>query len=217
MKKHHLASEPVPAWGLPLAGALAGLLTRSAAMGVMEGPPATSLDARTLARALRGLQRHGIGGEAGVVLAPLMQDPPARLDAAAERRLTQQVGRLLEALEDSAAPAAEWPAMREVFGDEALGALLGVAPASLRRYAGAERATPPAVAARLHWLALVVADLAGAYNQFGIRRWFERARTQLGGRSPRQALGRDWSPDSPAAAEVRALAGALSGAHPLAA
>jgi hypothetical protein len=37
------------------------------------------------------------------------------------------------------------------------------------------------VAERLHWLAMVVADLAGSYNALGIRRWFERPRALLGG------------------------------------
>jgi hypothetical protein len=73
------------------------------------------------------------------------------------------------------------------------------------------------VAARLHWLAMVVADLAGAYNNFGIRRWFERPRSQLQGKSPRQVLGNAWSPDDEAASRVRALASVLSGAQPLAA
>jgi hypothetical protein len=73
------------------------------------------------------------------------------------------------------------------------------------------------VAERLHWLALVVADLAGAYNDYGMRRWFERPRSQLGGKSPRQLLGRRWNIDSEATARVRALASVLRGANPLAA
>jgi hypothetical protein len=107
--------------------------------------------------------------------------------------------------------------MREVFGDDMLVELLGVGASSLRRYAGGERATPDEVAARLHWLAMVVADLAGAYNDFGIRRWFERPRSQLDGKSPRQTLGSAWTPEDAAAAQVRALAGVLAGAQPLAA
>ena len=67
------------------------------------------------------------------------------------------------------------------------------------------------MAARAHWLALVVADLGGAYNQIGIRRWFERPRTQLDGRSPRQALGAGWAPDEGPAATVADLAAALVG------
>lgn len=122
-----------------------------------------------------------------------------------------QVARLADALEVSAAPAAEWPAMRTVFGDEMLGRLLGISDASMRRYASGERSTPDEAAGRLHWLALLVADLAGAYNDFGIRRWMQRPRVQLDGSSPWQLLGENWSPDSAEAQRVRALAAVLSG------
>ena len=63
----------------------------------------------------------------------------------------------------------------------------------------------------------VVGDLAGSYNAFGIRRWFERPRQQLAGRSPRAELGADWSVDDATAAQVKSLAQALVGANPLAA
>jgi hypothetical protein len=63
----------------------------------------------------------------------------------------------------------------------------------------------------------VVSDLAGSYNDFGMRRWFERPRTQLGGKSPRALLGARWAPDDKAALQVRALAATLSGAAALAA
>jgi hypothetical protein len=83
---------------------------------------------------------------------------------------------------------------------------------SLRRYAAGQRTTPDDVADRLHFVALVVADLAGAYNPFGIRRWFDRPRPQLAGASPIEALGERWRPQDPAARRVRALARALVGA-----
>lgn len=218
-------SEPTPGWSLPPSHVLADLLARSAAMGLLGHPPASAMplaDGRSLARLLKALQRHGIGGDAGRALAPLLQEPAGagpldELDEPTQRVLALGLMRLAEALEDSAAPAAEWPAMRAVFGDDMLGALLEISPASLRRYAGAERATPQPVAERLHWLALVVADLAGAYNDFGMRRWFERPRSQLDGKSPRQLLGRRWSIDGEAATRVRALASVLRGANPLAA
>ena len=64
-------------------------------------------------------------------------------------------------------PAFEWPAMVELFGVERLAALLGVSVASLRRYAKEERPTPDVVAARLHLLARIVAELRGAYSEVG--------------------------------------------------
>ena len=123
---------------------------------------------------------------------------------------------MTEALEASDAPAAEWPALREVFGDEMLADLLEVSTSSLERYAAGERATPALAVARLRWLAMVVADLAGAYNDFGIRRWFERPRAQLGGLSPRALLAQRWQVDGEAAQRVSRLASEIGGGLPLA-
>ncbi len=153
-----------------------------------------------LGRLVKSPQRHGIASTAGVGLAPLLRAGTKPLDAAAARALEQHIDQMTEALEASAAPAAEWPAMREVFGSEMLADLLEVSASSLKRYAAAERATPAQAVARLHWLTMVVADLAGAYNNFGIRRWFERPRAQLGGVSPRALLGRRWQVDGPGCA-----------------
>lgn len=196
---------------------LLALLTRASAMGVLAGAAITQIDAATVQQVLAALQRQGLIGAAPVALAPLLKDGPAKLDAATAERMADSVDRLVAVLDDSPAPASEWAPMRAVFGDEVLGDLLGIAPASLRRYAAAERATPQATAERLHWVAMVVSDLAGSYNDFGMRRWFERPRTQLGGKSPRALLGPKWTPDAKAALQVRALAAVLTGAQPLAA
>ena len=114
------------------------------------------------------------------------------------------------ALEGSPAPAFEWPAMTELFGAERLSALVGVSLASQRRYAAAERSTPDVVAARLHLLARIVAELRGAYSEVGVRRWFERPRSTLGGRSPDAVLRKDWDPDGRDAHRVLALARSLT-------
>ena len=81
-----------------------------------------------------------------------------------------------------------------------------MAASSLKRYQSEERATPDPVAARLHFLALVVGDLAGSYNDVGIRRWFHRKRTLLDGRSPAALLKGEWDPDDDGPARVRQLA-----------
>lgn len=206
-----------PSWAQSLAPAIAALVTRSVAMGVLTGPPVTRLDAALVRRVVKALQKHRIGSDAGVVLAPLTSESSKPLDAATQRAVSKGLARLNEALEASATPETEWPSMREVLGDDVLVDLLRVGASSIRRYAAGERATPDDVAARLHWIAMVVADLAGAYNEFGIRRWFQRPRVQLDGKSPRQVLGDGWSPDSAAAQKVRELASVLSGPLPLAA
>lgn len=193
------------------------LLTRASAMGVLAGATVTQIDAQAVQRVLTALHKQGLIGAAPVALAPLLKKGPALLDAATAERMADSVEQLVAVLDESPAPASEWAPMRAVFGDEVLGDLLGIAPASLRRYAAAERGTPQATAERLHWLAIVVSDLAGSYNDFGMRRWFERPRTQLGGKSPRALLGARWTPDDKSAQQVRKLAATLSGAPALAA
>lgn len=118
----------------------------------------------------------------------------------------------LEGTEHSPMPEDEWPHVRETLGDDMLAGLLHVSTSSLRRYASGERATPEVITGRLHALALVMVDLAGAYNDFGIRRWFSRPRTALDGKSPSSLLSSDWDPEGPEIVKVRNLAAALVGA-----
>lgn len=195
---------------------LAGLFSRSAAMGLRGETTPVRMDAAGVRGLLDDLQQHGLAAHAGIVLAPLLREEPARWSADTERQLAARLDQLAQVLEDSPSPHTEWPAMRQTLGDELLAALLGISLSSLRRYGAGERETPDDTAARLHWLAMVVSDLAGGYNALGMRRWFERPRAQLAGRSPRAALGTGWQPDDAAARQVRALAAALSGAQPLA-
>lgn len=115
---------------------------------------------------------------------------------------------ILSALEASPIPEAEWRPVSEILGDE-LARLLGISSSSLARYRSRERTTPDAVAARLHFIALIVSDLAGSYNEFGIRRWFRRERTALGGRAPADILSGGWNPDADDVAQVRDLAQSL--------
>jgi uncharacterized protein (DUF2384 family) len=126
--------------------------------------------------------------------------------------LESELSRLYEAIEDSPLPEVEWKPMQDVLGDAMLVKLLGISRPSVHRYATGERRTPQDVAERLHVLALIVSDLAGSYNDYGIRRWFERPRAQLGGRAPKALLRKGWGPDDECVRRVRALAAALLGA-----
>lgn len=121
------------------------------------------------------------------------------------------IGHLEDALTGSPMPRRELTGLLKTYGHESLGQLLGISSASLRRYASGTRAVPDAIAARIHFLALVTTDLAGSYNDFGMRRWWERPRSALEGRSPRGTLGDDWDPDDPPALAVADLARALAG------
>jgi uncharacterized protein (DUF2384 family) len=144
----------------------------------------------------------GVGQAAAAALRSTASGSPDRA-AAALRELQR-------ALEGSPLPAFEWPAMIELFGAERLAELAGVSVASLRRYAADQRPTPDVVAARVHLIARIVAELRGAYSEVGVRRWFERTRSLLGGRSPDSLLSGEWDPDGGDAESVLSLARSLT-------
>jgi hypothetical protein len=180
------------------------LLGRAESMGLLEQlGPISSLDPDLIKTVLRRL------AQAGVAQNVLMYGGARQLPADPAQML-----RLLEmantALEDSPLPEQEWAALRHALGDALLARLCRISEASLRRYSAGSRPTPDRVAQRLHALALVVADLRGAYNDYGIRRWFQRPRTQLKGKSPETFLPATWTLDSPELDEVRRLAAALT-------
>lgn len=113
-----ISPDSLPAWGATLGSRLADLVTRSVAMGVLAGKPVTRLDAALVKRLAKALQQHGIGANAGVILAPLAIEPAPALDEATRQRVADGLDRLSEALEASATPSTEWPVMRGVFGDD---------------------------------------------------------------------------------------------------
>ena len=199
-----IASVDAPLNRLTLLSAAFGLVLRASAVGLLSDRDRIEhLDIALLREIARAAAAQGIGKEAALGL--LQGDlSPARL--------ATLIGRLDDALSQSPLPDRELRELRRTFELEQLADLLGTSVVSLRRYLGGTRSVPDGVAARAHWLALVVADLAGSYNPIGVRRWFERPRAQLDGRSPRQALGQDWTPDQPSAGQVRDLATALVGA-----
>jgi hypothetical protein len=59
----------------------------------------------------------------------------------------------------------------------AVGQLAGSSESALRRYAAEVRQVPHPVARRIHFLVTLAAILHSSFNEFGIRRWFERSRT----------------------------------------
>lgn len=186
------------------------LMSKVAAMGLLPGRRRIErLDEESFRLVLKALQEGNLIRGQSPALARIVTSPPS---AASTREHIAELDRLLGAIEESPVPAKEWAGMREVFGDEELTRLLGTSASSVKRYAAGERKTPIEMADRLHWLSMVVADLAGSYNEFGIRRWFYRPRAQLDGKSPLDTLGRKWLPDSDPAKRVRGLARSLSAA-----
>jgi hypothetical protein len=115
----------------------------------------------------------------------------------------------IQSSQNPPAPAYEWLGLSHILGVDLLTRLIGISTSSARRDLSGARSTPDEVAARLHFLALVIGDLAGAYNDIGIRRWFERPRTLLGHHSPVQLLTLQWRPEDSGPQQVRQLAHAL--------
>jgi len=131
------------------------------------------------------------------------------IDASDSSQTGDLVRGVLDALRGSPLTEYEWPALTKIFGAEELARILRISESSLNRYANGSRATPDRIAERLHFIALIVGDLRGAYNDVGVRRWFHRRRTTLDGRAPIELLGDDWMPDEEGAGTVRDLAHSL--------
>jgi hypothetical protein len=192
-----LASDLRACW------AAAHLVARAQHVGALPSlTEAQELGRPLLAAALTGLAVHGVARDAGLALRTALTGEDFRL--------------LLEAahdqLEQSPIPAGTWPVLTPLLGEELLAALVDVSAASLRRYSQGVRTTPGSVAQRLHFLALLVADLSGAYNEYGIRRWFGRPRQQLGGLAPYDLLVHGFDADARPALRVRELVDGLTAA-----
>lgn len=178
------------------AAAVARLLARTHAMGLSEERP-DDLDV-----VFAALDEHGIARSAAARLRQLEVDGDTH-------GIVRLVERAADELEEIPCPETEWTRVGSLLGNELLEQLVGVASTSRRRYESMDRPTPDQVAVRLHFLAMVNADLLGSYNEFGVRRWYSRARERLEGRSPEQTLVGEWSPDDPGPRAVRELAAGL--------
>jgi hypothetical protein len=181
----------------------AGVISTADAMGLLDDLEIHRLDLPSFREVVDKIASAGIGTEA-----------QAALSAPAGRIGRPEMGRLLDrlalAIEESPSPPHEWPSLEGLFGTERLAVLLGISPASVRRYRSGARPTSDQLAARLHFLSTLIGDLAGAYNEFGIRRWFERPRTALEGRSPAELMHGDWNPEDPRLQQARELARSLT-------
>ena len=175
---------------------------RAEAMGLVESGATARGDVTAVRHLANRVRRAGIAAAAADELNNVAAPTAAEIAALLET--------MVAALEASPVPKFEWAGLARVFEPDALAALLNISASSLKRYAHAERATPDPIAARLHFLALVVGDLAGSYNDIGIRRWFHRKRTMLDGRAPAAILAGDWDPDEEGPMRVRALARGLT-------
>jgi len=173
-------------------------------MGFLGDADIDHLDIAAVREVIDAMAGAGLGTGPGA----LLHIPD---EAISGSEIAAVLAELEDILESSPAPEREWPILESLFGVEILAGLLRVSPVSVRRYLRGDRATPDRVAARLHFLAMVISDLSGAYNDFGIRRWFVRSRSVLEGAAPRELLTDNWDPDEPGPRRVRTLARALLG------
>jgi hypothetical protein len=167
------------------------VIVRASAMGLLEGITVRSLERDVVLEVVRRIAAAGVGSMVVGEMGPMLE-------------------RVGEALEASAVPEKEWPRLVELLGVDGLGEIVRVSGSSVRRYAAGERRTPEDVAVRVHFIALVVGDLSGTYNEYGIRRWFKRPRSVLEGRAPADLLGEGWDPDGEGPRKVRDLARSLA-------
>jgi hypothetical protein len=202
MSNLHTAAIPDPFRSPEIARIAVTTLGRAEAMGVLpRGEVIDHLDFSLLQRVVKGIAQLGIGRGASADLTTARSHNPQQLST-----LLQQIN---EALVASPVPQYEWPSLVNILGTELLGRLVGISPSSVRRYLSGSRPTPDDVAARLHFLALIVGDLTGAYNDIGIRRWFDRKRTVLGNRTPADMFHGSWDPDDAGPQHVCQLAHVL--------
>jgi hypothetical protein len=175
---------------------------RAEAMGLVEPGAVVRSDIPTVRHLANRVRRAGIAVAAA--------DELNNVAAPTAAEVAELLEMIVAALEASPVPKFEWTGLARVFPPEDLASLLNISASSFKRYQQGERATPDAVAARLHFLALVVGDLAGSYNDIGIRRWFHRKRSALDNRTPASVLTGSWDPDADGPLRVRALARSLT-------
>lgn len=190
-----------PRLGMIAGEPVLGLLRVARAMGLDSEPLPPRLDLALVRRIAAAAARVGIGRDAAMTLCT----DPLELS-----HVPELIGRLTDSLRASPLPQQELERLTQTLDVDTIARIVGASPVSLRRYAAGSREAPDDVAARIHWLALAVSDLLGAYNEIGVRRWFDRPRSVLDGRTPAQTLASGWDPDDPDVQAVRTLAAALT-------
>ena len=168
-------------------------------MGLLD-EPIEELSAEVVRRVARTLSKRGLASDLAARLAgplPSRDEFLRYLDAA------------LLALDESPVPAAELAKLNSMLGHEVLVGMLDISAASLQRYGNGDRKAPDSIAERAHFLTSVIAALEGTYNDFGVRRWFERPRSVFNGRTARQLLSRRWMPSDESARRILTAAESL--------
>jgi hypothetical protein len=192
-------SNPIPAPTDNLEAARAAVVATRLAelMGIFVRPAMSRIDRKMVGQVIEAAAD-----------ARLAEAVASRRDAANPGDRT--IHAFVDALLASPRPAQEINNLVPILGYDTLQRLVGASEVSLRRYASGTRTAPDEVARRIHFVAALVAILRGSFNEFGIRRWFERVHPSLG-KAPAAALGRGFEPDDDAAQEVLRTALSLLG------
>ena len=176
-----------------------GLFRRADSMGLLD-TPVSELSAQSLRTVAEQLSAHGLASAEAARL---------RRSELSSSDIDAYLAAATHALEESPVPKPELTKLNSMLDGDLLATLLHIGSASLQRYQKGERTTPDEVAARAHFLTNIVGRLEGTYNDFGVRRWFQRPRSTLKGRSPAQILSNPWTPESEAARQIQGLAESL--------
>jgi uncharacterized protein (DUF2384 family) len=188
-----------------LAGLALRLVLRAEFLGCLPASPVSVLGPELLRSVGRCMHQADLPSSQWLSIISSSAD----LSASRWRKALQAMN---DQIEMSPVPAGEWGPAISALGEELLGSVLGISTSSVRRYHAGSRPTPQDAAERLHFVALLLADLAGSYNDYGLRRWFTRPRTALDTRRPIDLLGDNFDPEGPEADQLRGLAASLSGA-----
>lgn len=176
------------------------LLRRADAMGLVDDP-IRELSPEVLRKLARKLSQLGLASDAAARL--------MAAKSASASEFSRYLDAALAALDESPVPEAELTKLHSILGPELLVEMLEISAASLQRYQSGDRQVPDIVAERAHFLTSVISALEGTYNEFGVRRWFERPRSVFNGRTARQLLGQGWTPSNESARRVLGAAEAL--------
>jgi hypothetical protein len=200
MQQIHIGSVAEPFSAPQVLELACALIARAQVMGFLPHDlgETVRLDRGLINDIVDELQRAGVAAA-----------PTARLRRGSKADLIAALRETVDAVDASPWPEGEWANARELLGDDLLRRALGdVSAISLRRYASGERTTPDPVASRLHLVARILSSLVGSYNDYGVRRWFQRPRAQLDGAAPIEILG---GGDEEQIARVITLSDALLG------
>lgn len=200
MKKLHNKSKSYPISDPDIARLAAQNMIVAESMGIYGTKPRETADFSALRQTLRQLWDAGIAQKSKYILGNI------QFESASKSQIIDCLNNALQGMVHSPLPESELPTLEKRLGFELLSRLLGIHASSLQRYKAGKRDIPDEIANQLHFLALLIGDLSGSYNDFGIRLWFLRKRKVLGNKAPVQILSGRWSPESPGAEKVRRLA-----------